>query len=113
MRTHIRMHLDKKSNDINEEHYISCILQDDSTEIPPLGASIVASATSPGIVEQTNAQQLFSCESCNYSSTSKGNVIRHNKLVHPTAQSPISRDGDDSVTINGSSRSTTPMEKYV
>lgn len=35
MRTHIRMHMDKKSGDVNEENYISCILDDDSTEIPP------------------------------------------------------------------------------
>lgn len=35
MRTHIRMHIDKKSGDVNEENYISCILDDDSTEIPP------------------------------------------------------------------------------
>ena len=36
MRTHIRMHIDKKTGDVNEENYISCILDDDSTEIPPL-----------------------------------------------------------------------------
>lgn len=35
MRTHIRMHIDKKAGDVNEENYISCILDDDSTEIPP------------------------------------------------------------------------------
>lgn len=39
MRTHIRMHLDKKSGDFNEENYISCILDDDSTEIPPAAAN--------------------------------------------------------------------------
>lgn len=38
MRTHIRMHLDKKSGEFNEENYISCILDDDSTEIPPASA---------------------------------------------------------------------------
>lgn len=35
MRTHIRMHIDKKSGEFNEENYISCILDDDNTEIPP------------------------------------------------------------------------------
>lgn len=38
MRTHIRMHIDKKSGEVNEENYISCILDDDSTEIPPAAA---------------------------------------------------------------------------
>lgn len=32
MRTHIRMHFDKKSGELNEEHYISCILEDDGSE---------------------------------------------------------------------------------
>lgn len=43
MRTHIRMHIDKKSGDVNEENYISCILDDDSTEIPPANISKVPS----------------------------------------------------------------------
>ncbi|KAG5675916.1 hypothetical protein PVAND_005775 [Polypedilum vanderplanki] len=43
MRTHIRMHIDKKTSDVNEENYISCILDDDSTEIPPLNASKIPS----------------------------------------------------------------------
>ncbi|XP_058826494.1 zinc finger protein ush isoform X2 [Topomyia yanbarensis] len=43
MRTHIRMHFDKKSNDFNEENYITCILEENGIEIPP--AAAVASAT--------------------------------------------------------------------
>lgn len=49
MRTHIRMHIDKKSGDYNEENYISCILDDDSTEIPPAAA---AKTPSPEIVDK-------------------------------------------------------------
>lgn len=49
MRTHIRMHIDKKSGDFNEENYISCILDDDSTEIPPAAAH---KTPSPEILEQ-------------------------------------------------------------
>lgn len=30
MKTHIRMHFDKKNSDCNEESYISCILGDDN-----------------------------------------------------------------------------------
>jgi hypothetical protein len=37
------MHIDRKTSDVNEENYISCILDDDSTEIPPLGASKIPS----------------------------------------------------------------------
>ena len=37
------MHIDKKSGDVNEENYISCILDDDSTEIPPASVSKVPS----------------------------------------------------------------------
>jgi len=37
------MHIDKKSGDVNEENYISCILDDDSTEIPPVNISKVPS----------------------------------------------------------------------
>lgn len=38
MRTHIRMHIDKKSGDFNEENYITCILE--NSEIPPIAPSI-------------------------------------------------------------------------
>lgn len=49
MRTHIRMHIDKKSGEYNEENYISCILDDDSTEIPPAAAT---KTPSPEIVDK-------------------------------------------------------------
>lgn len=75
MRTHIRMHIDKKSGDVNEENYISCILDDDSTEIPPAAAT---KKPSPEIREQL-----------------KINVIRQGKL----AKSPV----EDVSTHNGSS----------
>lgn len=35
MRTHIRLHLEKKPGELNEEHYISCILEDDGVEAAP------------------------------------------------------------------------------
>lgn len=54
MRTHIRMHLDKKSGEFNEENYISCILDDDSTEIPPAAAS--KTTPSPETVDKTTAK---------------------------------------------------------
>lgn len=33
------MHIDKKSGEFNEENYISCILDDDNTEIPPAAST--------------------------------------------------------------------------
>lgn len=76
MRTHIRMHIDKKSGDFNEENYISCILDDDSTEIPP--AAAVVKTPSPEIRELM-----------------KINVIKHSRM----AKSPI----EDVPPPNGSS----------
>jgi hypothetical protein len=49
MRTHIRMHIDRKTGDFNEENYISCILDGDNTEIPPAAAH---KTPSPEILEQ-------------------------------------------------------------
>lgn len=54
MRTHIRMHVDRKSGDINEENYISCILDDDSTEIPPVGAN---KTPSPNAVDNAKSMK--------------------------------------------------------
>ena len=77
MRTHIRMHIDKKSGEVNEENYISCILDDDSTEIPPAAA---AKTPSPDVHEQP-----------------KINVIKHSKMAKPV---------DDVLSQNGSSESS-------
>lgn len=78
MRTHIRMHIDKKSGEVNEENYISCILDDDSTEIPPAAA---VKTPSPEIREQH-----------------KINVIKHSKM----AKSPV----EDVSPQNGLSESS-------
>lgn len=66
------MHIDKKSGDFNEENYISCILDDDSTEIPPAAAG---KTPSPGIVEQP-----------------KVNVI---KRANPTLDDTLNHNGSD------------------
>lgn len=77
MRTHIRMHFDKKSNDFNEEHYITCILEENGVEVmpndtlsekvPDVGSKLIDLIASQG--------QLHSCDECNYSSSFKGNVV--------------------------------------
>lgn len=71
------MHIDKKSGDFNEENYISCILDDDSTEIPPAAAAV--KTPSPEIREQI-----------------KIDVIKHSRM----AKSPV----EDVPALNGSSK---------
>ena len=111
MRTHIRMHADKISGDKNEEDFITCILEEDGIEIPP------NAATNHVAVQQvTNhvdtSPQNYTCELCNYSSTYKGNVLRHTKLVHSpgnsTSHSPLIGEGGENLMHNGNSQSKTP-----
>lgn len=81
MRTHIRMHFDKKSNDFNEEHYITCILEENGVEVVQKDslsekiADLRAKVQSPEIEVVGSQNQLHSCDECNYSSTYKGNVV--------------------------------------
>lgn len=63
MRTHIRMHFEKKSQEFNEENYITCILENDET-IEPTGA-----ATAPA------EPQVHRCDVCNFTANSKANVV--------------------------------------
>ncbi|KAJ0181587.1 hypothetical protein K1T71_002309 [Dendrolimus kikuchii] len=72
MRTHIRMHFNnKKPADLQEESYIACVLEDDSRE-----------ATSPS--PAAPGERVHRCGSCAYTSTYRGNVVRHSRLVHAT-----------------------------
>lgn len=91
MRTHIRMHFDKKSSDFNEENYISWILDEDGMELTPAQVaprpSVVATTNSTSTVTaatnsqnaqspaDNNGQQMHACDKCNYSSIFKGNVV--------------------------------------
>lgn len=81
MRTHIRMHFDKKTNDFNEENYISCTLDDENAE-----ASVVATTPLPlptasnQISSPDNSQplpvtQIHHCDKCSYTTTFKGNLV--------------------------------------
>lgn len=78
MRTHIRMHFDKKTNDFNEENYISCTLDDDNAEtIVALPSVSLPNQSSSPENAQTAAitQTTHHCEKCSYSSTFKGNLV--------------------------------------
>lgn len=84
MRTHIRMHFDKKSSDFNEEHYISCILEEDGLEIPASTVPPIAAVDGVTVAVNSGANvampsQLHCCDKCNYSSSYKGNVVSTNK----------------------------------
>ncbi|XP_050685402.1 zinc finger protein ush isoform X2 [Leptidea sinapis] len=68
MRTHIRMHFRDKPADLQEESFISCVVEDDSRE---------ASSPSPA-----GGERVHRCGSCAYTSTYRGNVVRHARLVH-------------------------------
>ncbi|KAH8360950.1 hypothetical protein KR093_000937 [Drosophila rubida] len=95
MRTHIRTHFDKKTSDVNEEHYMTCIFEEDAAAA--VAAAVAAAAAAPATVlgldvaavaapqEQLEQHppQIFNCDYCNYASSYKGNVLRHMKLLHP------------------------------
>ncbi|CAM6031307.1 unnamed protein product, partial [Sphagnum compactum] len=107
MRTHIRMHFDKKGGECNEENYITCIVEEDLIEIPP-NTTIVPCKASPGttISPGINQNQIYHCDSCNYSSSYKGNVARHTKLLHSSqgpliSTSPLVGEGGEPLFCNG------------
>jgi zinc finger protein ZFPM1 len=116
MRTHIRMHMDKKG-DVNEENFIACILDDDSTEIPPAAAANNANSANLNNSESASSPQFFSCEVCNYSSTYKANVIRHTKLVHNSngnpPKSPVIGEGGESLLQNDNGSKTPTEMRFV
>ncbi|GLV42536.1 u-shaped [Carabus blaptoides fortunei] len=110
MRTHIRMHFDKRPADLQELKYITYIMDDESVEtsvlpVPTVLATVgnpppqppEASVSSPGS-EDGRGDRLHHCESCNYSSSYKGNLLRHIKLVHSGKYPP---DVEDAVSVNG------------
>ncbi|KAK5646276.1 hypothetical protein RI129_004740 [Pyrocoelia pectoralis] len=91
MRTHIRMHFDKRSPDLQEEKYITYILEDDSANV--IETNVTPSVTVPPSVSEDRAispssegcsDPLHHCAQCNYSSVYKANVLRHIKLIHNT-----------------------------
>ncbi|XP_049816419.1 zinc finger protein ush [Schistocerca nitens] len=104
MRTHIRMHFEKRTADLQEENYITCITGEDAvhqTQQPQQGAAPApaptpASAPAPAPTSATDAypespsdggdsgriDKLHFCDACSYNSSYKGNVVRHCKLVH-------------------------------
>ncbi|XP_014360952.2 zinc finger protein ush isoform X2 [Papilio machaon] len=82
MRTHIRMHFREKPSDLQEESFISCVLEEESRETTsPSGAAAGGATGGPG-----GAERVHRCSSCAYTSTYRGNVVRHARLVHATEE---------------------------
>lgn len=79
MRTHIRTHFDKKTSDVNEEHYMTCIFEEEPVA-PVAQPALSLELTEPMEPQQQQPQQqhpaqIFNCDYCNYASTYKGNVV--------------------------------------
>ncbi|XP_041977943.1 zinc finger protein ush isoform X2 [Aricia agestis] len=70
MRTHIRMHFREKPADLQEESYISCVVEDSGAEGEAAGAGAAG------------GERVHRCGTCAYTSTYRGNVVRHARLVH-------------------------------
>ncbi|CAG9825302.1 unnamed protein product [Phaedon cochleariae] len=99
MRTHIRMHFDKRSPDLQEEKYITYIIEDDSSNTIEVNA--VPALPTPNLTEDRSRspndppEPTHHCSHCSYTSPFKANVLRHLKLVHePPKDEPIT-NGDD------------------
>ena len=92
MRTHIRMHFEKRTNDLQEENFIECILEDSERhfrrsnehqqvllENPALAAAIL-SKTSNNMVD--SADPPLSCTICSYVTTQRAAFIKHLASAH-------------------------------
>ncbi|CAG9769097.1 unnamed protein product [Ceutorhynchus assimilis] len=96
MKTHIRMHFDKRSPDLQEEKYISYILEDDSAagmEVA-IAPSLSNEEGAPSIAD-TKPEPHHMCSHCPYSSPYKANVMRHIRLVHETNNSDDVSNGEE------------------
>lgn len=98
MKTHIRMHFDKRSPDLQEEKYISYILEDDN-----IGTGMEV-AIAPNLPQEdvpnspsldTRPEPHHLCPQCPYSSPYKANVVRHIKLVHEVNMEDTLSNGED------------------
>ncbi|PSN40344.1 hypothetical protein C0J52_17062 [Blattella germanica] len=91
MRTHIRMHFEKRTTDLQEENFITCIIGDEGAlgsqqqpiVVPPPDVPVITPEVQIAEGgEGGRTEKLHFCDLCNYSSTYKGNVVRHHRLVH-------------------------------
>lgn len=80
------MHFDKKTNDFNEENYISCTLDEENAETQapnptptPTPTLILPASLSNQTPSPDNSTavtgQAHNCDKCSYSSNFKGNLV--------------------------------------
>ncbi|KAE8741618.1 hypothetical protein FOCC_FOCC012820 [Frankliniella occidentalis] len=123
MRTHIRMHFEKGLPDLQEENYITCVMEDDAA-IPapiPVPAPLATPPTPPahmssltttteasslpgsGSAGRSDADKQFNCDYCSYTTLDKNNLRHHVKHAHgrsseenalPTSLNPSSTSDD-------------------
>lgn len=112
MRTHIRMHFEKRSPDLQEEKYITYILEDDGAQ--PVEVNVSTGSVFQNVVdereispssESRSESSPHQCNQCTYTSPYKANLIRHLKMVHnnPPPQTFES--------VNGSSKSMPKLDE--
>ncbi|XP_069949029.1 zinc finger protein ush-like [Cherax quadricarinatus] len=93
MRTHIRMHFEKRTNDLQEENFISCILDEDDGSrraaeaqgVADLPRVILENPTLSALLAEGVAEcsdQPISCHFCPFIAPYRSNLARHLALVH-------------------------------
>ncbi|KAK9870555.1 hypothetical protein WA026_008116 [Henosepilachna vigintioctopunctata] len=114
MRTHIRMHFEKRSPDLQEEKYITYILEDDGAQSVEVNVS-TGSVTSNQVDDREISPNSdlrseatpHQCNQCSYTSPYKANILRHIKMVH----SNHAPQSSDRIEVNGSSKSMPNLEE--
>ncbi|XP_066963740.1 zinc finger protein ush isoform X2 [Macrobrachium rosenbergii] len=94
MRTHIRMHFEKRTNDLQEENFIACILEDDDGScraaeargVADLPRVILENPTLSALLAEgaaaDRAEQPLSCHFCPFVTPFRSNLARHLALAH-------------------------------
>lgn len=93
MRTHIRMHFEKRTNELQEENFISCILEDDDGSrrvaemrtMADLPRVILENPTLSALLAEGAAdctEQPLSCHFCPFVTPYRANLAKHLAVVH-------------------------------
>ncbi|KAG0729206.1 Zinc finger protein ush [Chionoecetes opilio] len=93
MRTHIRMHFEKRTNELQEENFISCILEDDDGSrrvaemrtMADLPRVILENPTLSALLAEGAAdcsEQPLSCHFCPFVTPYRSTLAKHLAVVH-------------------------------
>ncbi|XP_063867684.1 zinc finger protein ush-like isoform X1 [Scylla paramamosain] len=93
MRTHIRMHFEKRTNELQEENFISCILEDDDGSrrvaemrtMADLPRVILENPTLSALLAEGAAEctdQPLSCHFCPFVTPYRASLAKHLTVVH-------------------------------